>query len=118
MKVLQYFTRICVENMDEALKFYENLLGEKCANRFLYAEMNLEISRVGSFLIISGSGKDLLPFRATGATLVVDSVSEFRDYLLTNKGKIVRDIKKVPTGYNCTIQNSDGTVIEYVQFWK
>lgn len=116
MKVLGYYTRICVHDMDGAIEFYERLLNEKCENRFSYPEMKLEIARVGNFLLIAGSENDLLSFKATGATLVVDSVEEFKNYLLDNGGAIVRDIKKVPTGFNCTIKNPDGTVIEYVQF--
>ncbi|EQH79852.1 hypothetical protein QMG_0391 [Clostridioides difficile DA00256] len=31
---------------------------------------------------------------------------------------VVRDKKKVPTGYNMTLRHPDGTIIEYVQHTK
>ena len=63
-----------------------------------------------------GSEIALEPFRDTRATFLVDSVTEFRDYLLKHDAKIIRDLKKVPTGTNMTVKHKDGTIAEYVEY--
>lgn len=116
MKIINTYTRIYCSDIDRVLNYYEELTGEKCSIRFSYSEMNLELAQIGSFIILAGTEKNLQPFRNTVATLVVDSVEEFRQFILDNGGKVIRDIKKVPTGLNLTMQNPDGSVMEYVQF--
>lgn len=116
LKVIKSFTRLYVDNMNTALEFYESLLGEKCSVRFPYPEVNLELAQIGHFLILAGSKDNLKEFRDTKATIVVDSVLNFKNYILKTGGKIIRDIKKVPTGLNLTMENPDGSIIEYVQF--
>ncbi|MFT8316161.1 MAG: hypothetical protein ABF633_18200 [Clostridium sp.] len=77
--------------------------------------MNLELAQIGNILILSGTDKALKPFKDTKATFLVDSVIEFKEFLLNNEAVIVRDIKKVPTVMNLTVKHLDGTVIEYVE---
>jgi predicted enzyme related to lactoylglutathione lyase len=115
MKVLQTLVRIYVEDLDSALVFYENLLGIKCNLRFSYSEIGLELASVGQFLLLCGSESALKPFHDTKATLVVDSLDEFKQFLELNGAKIIRGPKVVPTGSNMTVEHSDGSVIEYVQ---
>ena len=114
MKVLQTYVRIYVTEMDAALAFYESLTGQQTDLRFPYPEMELELASVGPFLILAGSG-EALAFRETLATFRVDSVEDFRGYLTKNGARIIRDIKRVPTGSNMTVQHPDGTRFEYVQ---
>ena len=45
----------------------------------------------------------------------MDSIIEYRDFLLKNGAIIIRDLKEVPTGINMTIKHLDGTTIEYVE---
>lgn len=118
MKITQILNRFYVNNMDQALKFYEELLNEKCANRFAYPEVNLEIARIGNILIICGSDEALKPFKDTQATFLVDNIVEYRNFLTTKGAIIIRDLKKVPTGLNMTVQHNDGTIIEYVEHRK
>lgn len=118
MKVLDSFIRVYTDSIEQSVSYYELLTGEKCSMRVLYREVNIELARVGVFLILGGADTDLQPFINTKATLVVDSVLEFKEHVINNGGKIIRDIKQVPTGLNLTMQNPDGSVIEYVQFDK
>jgi predicted enzyme related to lactoylglutathione lyase len=115
MNIKQILTRIYTNEIDPAIDFYEKLLNEKCANRFEYKEAELELARVNNLLIIAGSDEALKQFRGTSATFLVDSVSEYRDFLINNGAEIVRDIQKVPTGLNMTIRHKDGVIIEYVE---
>lgn len=103
------------EDIENEISFYEKLTGEKAIGRFKYDEMNLEIVRVGGFLIIAGSEESLEGFKTTSATVRVDNLKEFRDFIVSNGGKVLDELKKVPTGENMTAQHKDGTIIEYVQ---
>lgn len=118
MQVKQTLTRVYVNDMDAAIQFYEQLFGESCASRFSYAQMDLEIARVGAVLIIAGTDQALTPFKITHATMLVDSVDEFKAFLLGNGATVVRDIQQVPTGLNMTIRHTDGLTIEYVEHRK
>ncbi|WP_373844818.1 VOC family protein [Clostridium sp.] len=115
MKVKQVLNRFYAHDLEKAVKFYESILNEKCTLKFKYDEMNLELAQVGNILIICGSDKALKPFRDTKATFLVDSITEFRDFLLENGAKVIRDLKEVPTGRNMTVQHLDGTIVEYVE---
>lgn len=115
MKVKQILNRFYVNNMDQAIEFYECVLNEKCKVRFHYAQVNLELVQIGDVLILAGTDEALKPFRSTQATFLVDSIMEFRDYLLNNGALIIRDIKEVPTGFNMTVKHFDGTIVEYVE---
>ena len=115
MDIKKIFSRIYVNDIDSAILFYENLLNTKASLRFTYKEKHLELASVDSILIIAGNDKYLLPFRDTKLTILVDSVSDFKDELLKKGAIVIRDIKKVPTGKNLTVKHPDGTVVEYVE---
>jgi predicted enzyme related to lactoylglutathione lyase len=115
MKVKQVLNRFYVHNIDRSIEFYEKVLNEKCKLRFKYSQINLELAQVGNILIISGSDEALKPIKDTQATFLVDSIIEFKDFLLSNGATIIRDLKEVPTGMNMTVQHLDGTIVEYVE---
>lgn len=115
MKVKEILSRFYVNDIEQAISFYEKVLNEKCSSRFKYSQVGLEIARIGNVLIISGSNQALKPFRDTQATFLVDSINEFKDLLLNNGASIIRDLKEVPTGVNMTAKHSDGNIIEYVE---
>lgn len=118
MKVIQILSRVYVNEIDTAIRFYEELLMEKCSSRFEYSQVKLEIARIGSILLIGGSNEALKPFIDTTATLLVDSIEEFKEFLLKNDATIIRDIQQVPTGFNMTVRHKDKTIIEYVEHKK
>lgn len=116
MKVIKTMGRVYVNDMNRAVTFYEALCGEKCGIRFKYDEMGLELAGVGNLLLIAGTDTSLAPFRGTSFTMRVDSIEEVKSYLLSSGATMVRDVRKVPTGYNMTIRHADGTTVEYVEF--
>ena len=122
MKIEDVLVRIYapLEYIEDEIYFYEKFTGEKANNRFSYREKSfkLEIVRVGGFLIIAGSEEDLKDFRATSATIRGDSLEEVKGFVLSNGGKVIKDIKDVPTGQNMTLEHKDGTIIEYVHHNK
>lgn len=118
MKIYDVLTRFYIKDIENAIPFYENLLKDKCSLRFSYKEVGLELAQVGNILLLSGSDTALKPFIETKATFMVDSVDEWRSHLLQSGAVVIRDKKKVPTGYNMTVKHPDGTIIEYVQHTK
>ena len=76
---------------------------------------NLELAQVGNILILCGTDEALKPFMETKATFLVDSIMEYKDFLLKNGATIIRDLKEVPTGINMTVKHLDGTIVEYVE---
>jgi predicted enzyme related to lactoylglutathione lyase len=116
MIIKHILTRIYVEEIESAISFYEKLTNSKCGIRFEYKQLNLELAQVGNFLIISGSEESLKPFRNTLSTIRVDSIDEFRSFLIENEAVILQDKKEVPTGFNMTVRHKDGSIFEYVEF--
>ncbi|MCB2358271.1 VOC family protein [Clostridium estertheticum] len=116
MKIKQILNRFYVHDIEQSIKFYEKILNEKCNLRFKYSQANLELAQVGNILIISASDEALKRFRDTKATFLVDSIIEFKDFLLNNGATIIRDLKAVPTGMNMTVKHLDGSIVEYVEY--
>lgn len=115
MQVKQILNRFYVHDIEQSIEFYEKVLNEKCNLRFKYPQVNLELAQVGNILILAGSDEALKPFRHTQATFLVDSIIEFKEFLLNNGATIIRDLKEVPTGMNMTVKHFDGTIVEYVE---
>jgi predicted enzyme related to lactoylglutathione lyase len=101
--------------MNSFLKFYEGLTGEDSIFRFKYDAVGLELASVGDILILAGSDHALEPFRKTKATFKVDDIHEFYNHLMSTGCKVIRDLTRVPTGTNFTVQHPDGEIFEYVQ---
>jgi|GEM_PF-3743098 hypothetical protein len=82
MKVFKVLNRIHLEpsKLDETIKFYEKLLKSKCELRFHHK--GLELANIGSILLIAGSKEVTSHFKKTKITLLVDSLKEFRSYLI------------------------------------
>jgi len=113
--ILRTLTRICVNDLENTLRFYERLTGKTAALRFAMPAAGLELAQVGDVLIIAGKDDALRPVRATNATFLVDSVEEYLQFLIANGGTILRSPQKVPTGINMTVRHPDGLIVEYVE---
>lgn len=120
MKIISLHSRIFTtpDKLEGTISFYETLAGVKCSSRFGYPEKELELAVVDKFLIISGAPENVEPFKHTQITLLVDSIEDYRNYILSNGGKITEEPKKVPTGYNMHAVHPDGLTVEYVEHTK
>jgi predicted enzyme related to lactoylglutathione lyase len=115
VKILRTLIRVYTNDLENTIKYYEDLYNEICNLRFDYEKMNLKLAQVGNVLILSGSDQALEKFKDTRATFIVDSIEEYKKILLIKGAKIIRDIMNVPTGKNMTVKHNDGTIIEYVE---
>lgn len=118
MKILKTLSRLYINDLNQALGFYEELLGTSSSLRFEMPQIGLELAQLGDILLIAGSDEALKPFRSTQATFLVDSLDEFKAYLEEKGAKLIRGPSKVPTGRNMTVRHPDGSVIEYVEHTK
>lgn len=114
MKLLRIVTRIYVNELDKAILFYEELFQTK-ATRFNRWDKKLDIAAVGDFLLVSGTEEALSLERDTALIFLVDDIHAYKAWLL-DKGAVIRqDITGDFSGYNMTVQQPDGMVVEYVQ---
>lgn len=118
MNILKTLIRVYTNDIESTIKFYESLFNLKVLLRFKMEDAGLELASVSNILIISGTDESLKPFINTNATFLVDSISEYKKLLLSNNCKILKDIAKVPTGFNMTVSHPDGLIIEYVEHDK
>ena len=117
MKVLNILVRRCIplERFDAAVRFHEQLIGQKARLRFDYPAFGLKLAQVSSILFIAGTDDSLVSFVATHASFMVDDLKAFADHLPTVGAEILRPPKPVPTGCNMLVRHPDGTLIEYVE---
>jgi hypothetical protein len=73
MKILNILVRryLALDRLEEAVSFYETLIGRKAHLRFSYPERHLELAQVDNILFIAGTQESLAPFTATLATFMV-----------------------------------------------
>jgi hypothetical protein len=118
MKILQILTRIYLdrEQLAASVTFYESLLGEQSGVRESYPEAGIEAVQVGSLLLIAGTDQALGSLKATQANFLVDSLSEWQDFLLANGATLLDGPKQAPTGMEMRVKHPDGTQIKYVQY--
>jgi hypothetical protein len=118
MKILQVLTRIYLsrEQLEASVKFYESMFGEQCGVRESYPEVGIEAVQVGPLLLIAGSDQALGPLKATRANFLVDSLSEWREFLEKSGATLLDGPKQAPTGMEMRVKHPDGTWIKYVQY--
>ena len=117
MRVLNILVRryLSLDAIDAAVAFYEALLGQERRLAFDYPEHDLRLAQVASILFIAGTDDSLAPFRATGATFMVEDLDAFAAHLPTTGSTIVAAAKPVPTGRNMLVRHPDGMLVEYVE---
>ncbi|GGC89101.1 VOC family protein [Chelatococcus reniformis] len=117
MKVLNVLVRryLPLDGFDEAVAFYEGLIGQTARLRFDYPAYDLKLAQVASILFIAGSEESLRPFVATHATFMVDDIEGFVIHLQAIGAEVIEPPKVVPTGWNMLVRHPDGMQVEYVQ---
>ncbi|MBS0350161.1 MAG: VOC family protein [Proteobacteria bacterium] len=117
MKILKTLLRLYLkpDQLEDTIHFYETLFGEKNCLHFKYPELGLELAQVDSLLFIAGTDQALTAFKATQATFLVDSIEEWRAWLIRNGATVLKEPKSVPTGINMLVKHPEGTLIEYVE---
>lgn len=113
MKIISTLTRIYVNDIEPALKFYEAVFGLKVTSR--YESAGLEMAEVGNFLFIAGREEALRFVKRVSVTVVVDAVDEFRPQLEAAGAQILRMPQPGPAGKSMIVRHPDNLTVEYIE---
>ncbi|AKN73583.1 glyoxalase [Streptomyces sp. PBH53] len=111
MEILGASLRICVDDLETAIPFYERLSGGT-AQRFQRG--GVQVAAIGSFLLMSGPEEELEILRKVTATIAVKDVDEAHRLLTGLGARIVAGPVPTPVGRNLLAMHPDGSVFEYV----
>ena len=111
MDILGATLRICVDDLDRAVPFYERLAGGR-ARRF--ERGGVQVAAVGCFLLMSGPESELEVLRKISATIAVKDVDESHRVLTELGAHIIAGPVPTPAGRNLIAMHPDGMVYEYV----
>ncbi|MFF7093866.1 VOC family protein [Streptomyces rubradiris] len=111
MEILGASLRICVDDLDTAIPFYEQLTGGRALR---FTRGGVEVAAVGSFLLMSGPEEELEILRKVAATIAVKDVEEARRLLTGLGARVVAGPVPTPAGRNLLAVHPDGSVFEYV----
>ncbi|CAM5272285.1 Glyoxalase/bleomycin resistance/dioxygenase family protein OS=Streptomyces cyaneofuscatus OX=66883 GN=G3I52_29950 PE=4 SV=1 [Streptomyces cyaneofuscatus] len=111
MEILGTTLRICVDDLESSVAFYQGLTGTP-AQRF--ERGGVSVAAIGCFLLMSGPESELEVLRKVSATIAVKDVDE-ANAALTLGGRPDRGgLVPTPAGRNLIALHPDGSVFEYV----
>ncbi|MGW4564191.1 VOC family protein [Streptomyces sp. NPDC004561] len=111
MEILGASLRICVDDLETAIPFYERLAGGRALR---FGRGGVQVAAVGSFLLMSGPEEELEVLRKVAATIAVKDVEEAHRLLTELGAQIVAGPVPTPVGRNLIARHPDGSIFEYV----
>ncbi|WP_369393092.1 VOC family protein [Streptomyces sp. CG1] len=111
MEILGASLRICVDDLEAAVPFYERLAGGR-AMRF--ERGGVQVAAIGSFLLMSGPEEELEILRKVTATIAVKDVEEAHQVLTGLGARVLAGPVPTPAGRNLLAMHPDGSIFEYV----
>ncbi|MFG2603064.1 VOC family protein [Streptomyces sp. NPDC048514] len=111
MEIMGASLRICVDDLEAVIPFYESLAGGRALR---FDRGGVQVAAVGSFLLMSGPEAELEILRKVTATIAVQDVDEAHRLLTELGARIVAGPVATPGGRNLLAVHPDGSVFEYV----
>ncbi|MGW3493676.1 VOC family protein [Streptomyces sp. NPDC001020] len=111
MEILGATLRICVDDLEASVAFYERLAGSR-AERF--ERGGVSVAAVGCFLLMSGPEAEIEILRKVTATIAVKDVDEAQRVLTDSGARVLAGPVGTPAGRNLIALHPDGSVYEYV----
>ncbi|MFI1721451.1 VOC family protein [Streptomyces sp. NPDC020489] len=111
MDILGATLRVCVDDLETAVPFYERLAGGPALR---FERGGVQVAAVGCFLLMSGPEAELEILRKVAATIAVKDVDEAHRVLTELGAHIVAGPVGTPVGRNLIAMHPDGMVYEYV----
>ncbi|MFJ9125678.1 VOC family protein [Streptomyces sp. NPDC102340] len=111
MEILGTTLRICVEDLESSVTFYENLTGSEALR---FERGGVSVAAVGCFLLMSGPKAEIDVLRKVAATIAVADVEEAGTLLAASGAKVIAGPVPSPAGRNLIAMHPDGSVFEYV----
>ncbi|WP_149180459.1 VOC family protein [Streptomyces sp. TRM49041] len=110
MEILGTTLRICVDDLDTSVVFYERLTGSRALR---FERGGVHVAAVGCFLLMSGPEAELEVLRRVTATIAVDDVDVAHTALTEVGARVVAGPVPTPVGRNLIAVHPDGSVFEY-----
>lgn len=111
MDILGATLRVCVDDLETAVPFYERLAG---GTALRFERGGVQVAAVGCFLLMSGPEAELEVLRKVAATIAVKDVEEAHRVLSELGALIIAGPVGTPAGRNLIAMHPDGAVYEYV----
>ncbi|UXY22876.1 VOC family protein [Streptomyces cynarae] len=111
MEILGATLRICVDDLEASVTFYERLTG---ARALRFERGGVSVAAVGCFLLMSGPESELEILRKVAATIAVEDIEEAHRVLSDLGARIIAGPVPTPVGRNLIAVHPDGSVYEYV----
>ena len=111
MDILGATLRICVDDLETAVPFYERLAGGRALR---FERGGVQVAAVGCFLLMSGPEAEIEVLRKVAATIAVKDVEEAHRGLTELGAHIVAGPVATPVGRNLIAMHPDGAIYEYV----
>ncbi|MFB7368715.1 VOC family protein [Streptomyces sp. NPDC056222] len=111
MEILGTTLRVCVDDLEPAVEFYERLTG---ASALRFDRGGVSVAAIGCFLLMSGPESELEVLRKVAATISVQDVDAAFTSLTEAGAKILAGPVPTPVGRNLIAVHPDGSVFEYV----
>ncbi|MBA4861926.1 VOC family protein [Streptomyces sp. PSKA54] len=111
MEILGTTLRVCVEDLEASVPFYERIAGSEALR---FERGGVSVAAVGCFLLMSGPEQELEVLRKVSATIAVKDVDEAGDVLSASGARILAGPLPTPAGRNLIALHPDGSVFEYV----
>ncbi|RST15845.1 VOC family protein [Streptomyces sp. WAC05374] len=111
MEILGTTLRVCVDDLETSVVFYERLTGGRALR---FERGGVSVAAIGCFLLMSGPESELEILRKVAATIAVEDVDAAHDTLTQAGAKVVAGPVATPVGRNLIAVHPDGSVFEYV----
>ncbi|WP_210584891.1 VOC family protein [Streptomyces sp. GESEQ-35] len=111
MDILGATLRVCVDDLETAVPFYERLAG---GTALRFERGGVQVAAIGCFLLMSGPEAELEVLRKVAATIAVADVDEAHKVLTELGAYIVAGPVTTPVGRNMIVMHPDGAIYEYV----
>ncbi|MFE9571150.1 VOC family protein [Streptomyces sp. NPDC006692] len=111
MDILGTTLRICVDDLDSAIVFYERITGTRALR---FERGGVSVAAVGAFLLMSGPEAEIEVLRKVAATVAVEDVDDAHTTLTGAGAHVIAGPVPTPVGRNLIAIHPDGSVFEYV----
>jgi predicted enzyme related to lactoylglutathione lyase len=111
MEILGTTLRICVDDLETSVAFYEHLTGSRALR---FERDGVSVAAVGCFLLMSGPPAEIDILRKVTATIAVNDLDEAVIRLNGVGAKVLVGPVPTPVGRNLIAAHPDGSVFEYV----
>lgn len=111
MEILGTTLRICVDDLEASVAFYEGLTSTPALR---FERGGVSVAAIGCFLLMSGPESELEILRKVSATIAVKDVDDAHAALTRVGARIIAGPVPTPVGRNLIALHPDGSVFEYV----